>query len=236
MDKVGPMARNVRDCVLVLEIIGRPDAGDPDTEARPFDAEPEWAPENVTIRFAKSAFRGRLAEFPASLAKMFEARGFQIDESDFVFPSPAPRARLMLDVEAAAAFDDLMREGALRTLTAQGPRAWPRSMRAAHFVSGVDYVQSARERHELKVATHDAMSPGDGPLVVITPSFAGNALLVTNLTGHPCVCLPAEFIEANGHRQPQSLSFIGRPFEERALCRAAEVFQEVTDHHRQRPF
>lgn len=68
--------------------------------------------------------------------------------------------------------------------------------------------------------------------VYIAPSFGGSNLLLTNLTGHPCVVLPNGFDEKG---KPASISFIGRLFEEGELLAFAQRYQESTDFHLQHP-
>jgi Asp-tRNA(Asn)/Glu-tRNA(Gln) amidotransferase A subunit family amidase len=68
--------------------------------------------------------------------------------------------------------------------------------------------------------------------VFITPSFGGNVLLATNLTGHPAIVLPSGFMPEG---TPVSISFIGKLFGEAELCRVAMAWQEATGWHRRRP-
>jgi Asp-tRNA(Asn)/Glu-tRNA(Gln) amidotransferase A subunit family amidase len=69
--------------------------------------------------------------------------------------------------------------------------------------------------------------------VLATPSFGGNQLLLTNLTGHPAACLP------NGYRSddgtPTSITFLGRLFGETDVLSVASAWQEATGYHRRRP-
>ena len=66
----------------------------------------------------------------------------------------------------------------------------------------------------------------------VTPSFGGNNLLVTNLTGHPCVVVPNGFKE-NG--SPTSISFIGQLYDEGTILAVAKAYQDATDWHKQHP-
>ncbi len=63
----------------------------------------------------------------------------------------------------------------------------------------------------------------------------GNDLVITNLTGHPTVVMPAGFVERNGVRTPYSLTMTGRLFGEAELLSVANAYQRMTDHHLQRP-
>ncbi|MEJ2720608.1 MAG: amidase, partial [bacterium] len=68
--------------------------------------------------------------------------------------------------------------------------------------------------------------------IYVAPSFGGSNLLLTNLTGHPCVVLPNGFNEEGG---PVSISFIGRLYDEGELLGAANAYQRATEHHEKHP-
>ncbi len=70
--------------------------------------------------------------------------------------------------------------------------------------------------------------------VYIAPSFGSANLLLTNLTGHPCVVMPNGFIGEKGNR-PVSISFIGGLFDEATLLAVAGAYQKHSNFHLQRP-
>lgn len=95
--------------------------------------------------------------------------------------------------------------------------------RQSRLVSAVDYLQANRLRYELIQQVHQWMQSFD---VVVAPSFGGTQLLVTNLTGHPCVVVP------NGHQTkgaPASISFIGNLYDEGKILTVARAYQKATD-------
>ena len=61
--------------------------------------------------------------------------------------------------------------------------------------------------------------------VTVSPSFGGNQLLTTNLTGHPCLVLPNGF---NSRGTPTSISFLGKLYGEAALVTIGRAYQEAT--------
>ena len=68
--------------------------------------------------------------------------------------------------------------------------------------------------------------------VYVVPSFGGDNLLLTNLTGHPAVVLP------NGFRSdgtPTSITFQGRLHGDDVVLAVAHAYQRATDFHRRRP-
>ena len=68
--------------------------------------------------------------------------------------------------------------------------------------------------------------------VYVAPSFEGNNLLLTNLTGHPCVVMPNGF---NDDGEPVSITFVGDLFEEGMLASVAWKFQRAAGFHHRHP-
>jgi len=66
----------------------------------------------------------------------------------------------------------------------------------------------------------------------LAPSFGGHNLLLTNLTGHPCIVFPNGFTEKGG---PASISLIGRLFDETYKLAAANAYQAVTGFDEMHP-
>jgi Asp-tRNA(Asn)/Glu-tRNA(Gln) amidotransferase A subunit family amidase len=61
--------------------------------------------------------------------------------------------------------------------------------------------------------------------VVVAPSF-GAQLVLTNLTGHPCLVMPNGFDEKGS---PTSISFIGNMMGEAEIIALGELFQANTN-------
>ena len=68
--------------------------------------------------------------------------------------------------------------------------------------------------------------------VYVAPSFGGNNLLLTNLTGHPCVVLPNGFREEG---TPTSITFLGKLYGDAEVLAVAKRFQDATDYHLRQP-
>jgi Asp-tRNA(Asn)/Glu-tRNA(Gln) amidotransferase A subunit family amidase len=68
--------------------------------------------------------------------------------------------------------------------------------------------------------------------VILAPSLTGRSLLLSNLTGHPCVVVPNGFSQAT---TPTSICFIGKLFGEAQLLAVAQQYQDATDFHRKHP-
>ena len=142
---------------------------------------------------------------------------------------PVGALRIILTAEAAAAFDEITRDNRDDQMVRQIASAWPNSFRAARFIPAVEYINANRVRTLLMEQMERVFDQVD---VFITPSFGGNVLLATNLTGHPAISVPSGF---NADGTPVSISFIGRLWGEAELCRVASAWQEATGWHRRHP-
>ena len=144
---------------------------------------------------------------------------------------------VFLNVEAAAAFDELTRTGGVDAMVRQGPNTWPHAFRSARFVPAVEFVQSSRARTLLLRRMAEVMAGVD---VFVAPAFGGGALRITNLSGHPCVCLPNAFHPLDDapdspRRQPGSITLLGGLYNDAAVLALAHAYQQATAFHRQRP-
>src|SRR5262249_52818921 len=54
--------------------------------------------------------------------------------------------RVILEAEAATAFDDLTRSGGVDQLRGQGPGDWPNSFRTSRLIPAVEYIRAQRAR------------------------------------------------------------------------------------------
>ena len=68
--------------------------------------------------------------------------------------------------------------------------------------------------------------------VYVSPSFGGSNLLLTNLTGHPCVVLPNGF---NEEGSPVSITVVGKLYGEAEMLLVAKAYQDATDFHLTHP-
>jgi len=230
MDKLGPITRSAEDAGLVFEAIYGPDGLDPSLIDVPFNYRADVDFSRLRIGYLETAFD---AEYPgrehdqATLETLRElgARLVPIAMPDF----PVGPVIQMLNVEAAAAFDELTRSGEDAQLVRQVRNAWPNVFRTARFVPAVEYLQASRARTLLQQEMAQAIRDVD---VYITPSFAGGNLPITNLTGHPTVVVPNGF---NAEGMPTSITFSGHLFDEGSVLALARAYQQVTDFHKQRP-
>ena len=234
MDKIGPICRSVEDCALVLDAIYGPDGRDLSVVDQPFGWDVEFEVGRLRVGYLQSAFAQAREEqeewknFDERTLDKLRGMGFELIPTELP-QLPVGAMSFVLNVEAAAAFDELTRSNRDDLMVRQVRNAWPNVFRQSRFVPGVEYLQANRVRTLLLQAMAETMATVD---VYVVPSFIGDNLLLTNLTGHPCVVLP------NGFRPdgtPTSISFIGGLFAEAELLAFAKTYQDATEFHLRHP-
>ena len=236
MDKLGPICRSAEDCALVLQAIHGADGRDPTARDVAFDWDADRPLSELHVGYLRSAFedeREDEAEWKGfDQAMLDRVRELGIDPVPIGLPDDLPigAMRIILSAEAGAAFDELTRSGRDDLLVRQGRGAWPNTFRKARLIPAVEYIQANRLR---TIAMERFAAVMEGIDVLLTPSFGGSILLLTNLTGHPQVVIPDGYRSEDG--TPTSFSFVGRLYGEAEALRLAKAVQDVTDFHRRVP-
>ena len=244
MDKIGPMCRTVEDCVLVLNAIYGFDGRDDTVTDAPFFWDPERPLSSLRIGYLEKEFdiapnspnptdaqrqtaAARKTMYAAALDALRKA-GAKLEP--MTMPEfPAAALMLVLNAEAAAAFDDLTRnKEQLATLTGQSPGDWPNSFRSSRFIPAVEYIRAMRARRLLMQEMDKVMSQYD---VFLSPAPNSSSLMITNLTGHPAIALKCGFVD----NMPASIMITGRLYDESAVCRVALAYERATDWHHKHP-
>ncbi|MDZ4805927.1 MAG: amidase [Candidatus Eisenbacteria bacterium] len=233
MDKIGPIARSVGDCALVFDAIHGADGRDVSVHDAPFNADidahvHDWT--SLRIGYDKVAFDEAREEKGFDDDVLEAMRRLGVSLVPMTFPDlPVNDTLLLLECEAAAAFDELTRTNQDEQLKRQTAQAWPNIFRTARLIPAVEYIQANRIRTLLIQQFDQAMADID---VYLSPTYGGISLRATNLTGHPCVVLPSGF---RADSTPASVTFMGRLFGEEALLAVARAYQDSTGWHRRRP-
>ncbi|HVQ37426.1 MAG TPA: amidase [Pyrinomonadaceae bacterium] len=224
MDKVGPICRGVEDCAAALNGIYGPDERDLTVGNVPFNWDPALPLAKMRIGYLKTEFdqqqdAERKALYQQSLDAL-KAAGANLQ------PIELPRfstgaLRIILVAEAATAFDDITRSGAINQLSGQEPGDWPNTFRSSRFIPAVEYIRAQRARRLLMQEMDALMSKWD---VFVSPAPGSASLVITNLTGHPAVCVPCGFVKG----LPQSIMFTGRLYDEGAPLRVALAYERAS--------
>jgi len=230
MDKIGPICRSVEDCAIIFNAIYGPDELDQSTVDVPYQYAPGMALKKMWVGYLKSAFEEDYDNQENDRQTLDKLCKLGFDLIEISLPDiPVYAMSFILSAEAAAAFDELTRSGKDDLLVRQIKNAWPNSFRSARLIPAVEYIQANRLRYRLIQEMHALMKDID---IYVAPSFGGGNLLLTNLSGHPCVVLPNGFDEQG---PPASISFTGQLYEEGQLLAFARMYQESTDFHLKHP-
>ena len=229
MDKLGPMCRSVDDCALIYSVIKGTDGLDLSVVDVPFQVPIKKELRSLRIGYIESAFNDtNTADNDRAVLTRLSELGFKlvpIELPEF----PTSSLSFLLNVEAAAAFDEMTRNNKDDELVRQVKWAWPNVFRTARHVPAVEYIQANRARMILNYKMSELFKNID---VYVVPSFWGDNLLRTNLTGHPCVVLPNGFNE-NG--SPTSISFIGDLYKDGEVIAVSHAYQRGTGWHKKYP-
>ncbi len=231
MDKIGPMTRSARDCAIVFDAIQGIDNIDPTLVEMPFNYNAKRKLSDLKIGYFKSLFDrdyNNKTNDQKSL-EVLKSLGANLQPVDLNIKLPVGALRLILSAEAAAAFDELTRSNRDSLLVRQIVNAWPNVFRTARFIPAVEYIQANRLRRQLQEAFYQVIKSYD---VIVTPSFGGPQLLITNLTGHPCMVVPNGFTQEGS---PTSISFIGNLYDEASVIEAAAAYQAASDFNKKHP-
>lgn len=251
LSHVGPLARTVDDCALLLGVIAGPDRLDPETaRARVFDyagdvergasgirlgVELNFLRDDRTADLARSAVEDALASFHALGVEVIE---IEFDDVELILPV----LHAIFVAETGARHRDLLTQ----KKTVYGERL-RQLVQLGQLVPVSDYIVAQQlrrrlgnglrrlfERHHLDcmiVPAHAAPASvrSDRP-----PSLLDFDLRcgLANLTGLPAISVPAGFTD-NG--LPLAFELYGRPFGERTLFQVAAAYERLNSWFRRVP-
>ncbi len=230
MDKIGALCRNASDAAIVLQTIHGPDGQDQTVYDVPFQYDSNLDIKKLRIGYLVKDFARDYAFKHNDSLMLDKLRQMGAQLVPVELPAvPVNDLGIILSAEAAAAFDELTRSNRDTLLVRQIKNAWPNAFRTARFIPAVEYINASRIRYLLIQEMARLMSEVD---CYLAPSWDGDNLLLTNLSGHPSITIPNGF-SADG--TPTSISIIGKLFEEGTIIALAQALQTMTGHHTQRP-
>ena len=250
MDKLGPLARTAEDCGLVLAAIAGADPADPTSLDWSF-AYPSKSADRR--RYRLGILKGTLEKtqpevrrnFQESVRVLGEFADVEVDLELPEYPYDAI-ASIVIDAEAASAFEPLFESGRITELTAPEDRI---GGYAGQVVLAKDYIRALRLRRPAAAALDallvrvDAIIaptlptvawPIDAPFDKVYPDYPGGTSIggAANLSGVPGLFL------MNGTGEgglPTSLQLTGRALGESTLLAIGRRYQQRTKFHRQVP-
>ncbi len=230
MDKIGLLCRNAEDLAIVFDVIRGTDGKDQTLYDVPFNYNSKVDLKKLKIGYLKNDFAKKYSfhQNDSLALKKLEELGAQLIPIEL--PDVAVNdIQIILTAEAGAAFDELTQSNKDDMLARQFKGAWPNIFRASRFIPAVEYINANRIRYKLIQEMHKLMEQVD---FYIAPSWQGNNLLLTNLTGNPSVVVPTGFTKKG---TLTSITFMGKLFDEGKIIAVAKTFQDATDYHKQHP-
>jgi Asp-tRNA(Asn)/Glu-tRNA(Gln) amidotransferase A subunit family amidase len=219
MDKLGPIARSIEDCALIFGAIHGADPQDITAVDRPFAWPPRRDIRSLTIGY----FEGNRPPEEGRAKEVLTDLGVKLVPVKLPDKYPFNPLTLILNTEAAAAFDDLTRAD-----IHDGIGRWGNTFRTGQFVPAIEYLRACRVRTLVMREMEQMMAPIDAYI-------GGDDLTLTNLTGHPTVIVPDGTRDKSPSDQPGTITFTGKLFGETDLLALAHAYQQASGAHLRRP-
>ena len=219
MDKIGPIARSSEDCALILGAIHGSDRDDITAVDRPF----VWPPRRDVRSMKIGYFDGERPAEEGRARQVVQELGARLVPIQLPSKYPFNPLTLILNTEAAAAFDDLTRAG-----VHEGIGRWGGTFRTGQFVPAVEYLRACRVRTLVMREMAETMAGIDAYI-------GGDDLTLTNLTGHPTAIVPDGTREKAKNDQPGTITFTGQLFGESDLLALAYAYQQASGAQLLRP-
>jgi aspartyl-tRNA(Asn)/glutamyl-tRNA(Gln) amidotransferase subunit A len=250
LDSIGPMARSVEDCALMLNALAAPDPRDPTTLGQPL--------EDFTLATRPGSIEGLRIAIPdtkqlpnfmdadvvkawQTAGRTFESLGAAVEAvrlPDWYFEL----ARATGTIIASEAYS-LHRDYIEDMGKAIGPGVRARAQAAKTFLPGA-YAEEIRGMAERRRAFAEWFRPYDA---IVMPTMAVPAIPLSevdetspmpgyltrpgNYLGLCSLAMPSG--QSGG--LPVGIQIVGKPFAERDVLRLGKAFQDATDFHRRAP-
>jgi aspartyl-tRNA(Asn)/glutamyl-tRNA(Gln) amidotransferase subunit A len=250
LDSIGPMARSVEDCALLLNARAAPDARDPTTFGQPL--------EDFTAATKPGSIEGMRIAMPdtkqlpgfmhadvtkawQTAGRTFESLGATVEAvrlPDWYFDLSRPAGTIIAS-EAYALHRDYIEDMG----KAIGPGVRARAQAAKMFTAG-SYPEEMRVLEERRRFFNDWFCAYDA---ILMPTMAIPAIPVAEVDETSPIpgflTRPANYLGLCGLAMPSGQSgglpigiqIVGKPFAERDVLRLGKAFQDATDFHRQAP-
>ncbi|MGE5109128.1 MAG: amidase [Sphingobacteriales bacterium] len=233
LDKAGPICRSAEDAAVVFAYLHGKDERDKCSVTMPFNYTGNTDIKKLKIAYAQNYFSK--LDSTANDWKVLEAfRKAGVNLIPVDFPDSTVYnfniVSVIISAECAAAFDDFTRSGLDDLMTKQTKRDWPNQFRSARFIPAVEYINANRHRYLLMQEVNKIVNQYDA---IICPTFAGHQLAITNLTGHPALCLPSGFNTKT--KLPTSITLIGKLYDEATLLTIGKFYQQNTSWDEMHP-
>ena len=254
MDTVGPLARTVRDCAIVLQSIAGRDSRDVSTSQSKVPAYSEIIEhgiEGMKIGVPREMFEfegldSEIRDIVIETFRVFEDLGASFHELSIPLVQDSSTTFITVADTDAAAFHSRWMTDKINEYD------WNTRSRleSAHLVPAHVYIQAQRMRTMIRLEMLEALNTYD---ILIAPSGNEIAQILNNSTGQPggdyhmnkdlvrrrlmssvaLAGLPALSVPCGFSKSgmPVGLQLIGRPFEESTLFNAGFAYETSTNWH-----
>jgi aspartyl-tRNA(Asn)/glutamyl-tRNA(Gln) amidotransferase subunit A len=250
LDSIGPMARCVEDCALMLNALAVPDPRDPTTLGQPL--------EDFTLATRPGSIEGMRIAMPdtkqlpnfmhpdvteawQTAGLTFESLGATVEAvrmPDWYFDLSRPAGTII----ASEAYS-LHRDYIENTNKAIGAGVRMRAQTAKSFLAGA-YAEEMRAMAARRRTYTEWMKPYDA---VLLPTMAVPAIPLAEVDESSPIpgylTRPANYLglcslampSGQSGGLPLGIQIVGKPFAERDVLRLGKAFQDATDFHRRAP-
>ncbi|HLJ85585.1 MAG TPA: amidase [Candidatus Angelobacter sp.] len=249
MDKIGPMARSVEDCDLILKTISGHDPLDAGSLHEPSASYPGAAEPQKPLRVGWVVNQWKDLSKDVDTALTAAQQVLKSSPSLSMTTATLPEgpweaaAGVIVSVEGAAAFHDLIQSGRVAELSD------PLSRIGGYVneeISAADFISAQRIRGILQKKMDDLFSQVDVLATASLPvtatkldanlddslSYSDPIGGIGNFCGLPAIGVPCGFGQ-NG--LPVGIQFIGNALDDAKVVQVARIFQKHTDWHKKRP-
>jgi aspartyl-tRNA(Asn)/glutamyl-tRNA(Gln) amidotransferase subunit A len=255
LDHVGPLARSVADCALLLQAIAGEDPRDPSASDLPvpdLTAELSWGVQGLRVGVPREYFfdlvEPEVERLVREAISTLERLGAEVQEVSLPHVQHAQVAgNVIMSSEAAAWHAEWLRQrpqdygadvlqrirgGLLVRATEYLHSQQMRTLIQADFAAAYEQVDvlAAPTVPLVAPAIGHTFEPG-GPFNVAPRVIANRATVPCNLTGAPAISVPCGFSDG----LPVGLQLMGPAFSEPRLLRVAAAYEAACDWRQQRP-
>jgi aspartyl-tRNA(Asn)/glutamyl-tRNA(Gln) amidotransferase subunit A len=253
MDKLGPLARCVKDCAAVFDAIHGFDPRDPSSITVPFTFDPEARMAGRRVAIVKREFdrlKQQKADEPYDDAiEVLKRMDIAVEEIDLPAFPYREVSRFIWQVEAGTVFEPYARTGELQEQLINKNKwlGW----KAAMLIPASDYMKVLRIRHAIMLEMSNIFRRYDALLAPMSPTGArqlgqlslppltseengesAGLLTVGNIAGLPGVAVPCGFTSQG---LPVGLTFVGGPMTDARVLQIAHAYEQATTWHERRP-
>ena len=250
LDSIGPMARSVEDCALLLNALAAPDARDPTTLGQPLEdfaqAVQPGSIEGMRVAVPDSKqlpgfMHADVSKAWQAAARTFESLGATVEAvrvPDWYFDLSRPAGTLIAS-EAYSLHRDYIEDPS----KAIGPAVRSRAQLAKLLPPGA-YAEEQRVMATRRKAFSEWFAAYDA---ILLPTMAIPAIPLSEVDETSPIpgylTRPANYLGLCSLAMPSGLSgglpvgiqIVGKPFAERDVLRLGKAFQDATDFHRRAP-